>query len=204
MITDPFHPEEALIQEKESTRRRLLAVVCAVGVTALLLAGYGYMRRHHAQQVLANAPVQAVGDSGPKGPPLAHIVIDEPSLEKGITTIGGVVKNISGRELTGLSIALELYRRKDGVAEQKSIPVNPATLQPEQEGAYSLDLSASSYASIKLVGLKADPESELIVFSSSGGKKRSPERLEPRTVVVKRPGRSGEFLNTPDNPTRVP
>jgi hypothetical protein len=44
----------------------------------------------------------------------------------------------------------------------------------------------------------------MIVYSSSQGKKRPPEHLQPQIVVVKRAGKPGEFLNTPDNPARVP
>jgi len=204
MINDPFHPEEAIAREKESTRRKLLGVVCAVAVTAALLVGYAVMRRLHAQQVQANQVVPAVPNDGPKGPPVAHILVDQPSLEKGMTTIGGVVKNTSQANLDGLAIALELHRRKDGKSEQKLIPIEPATLEPQQEGSYALKVSASDYGSITLVGLRADPDSKLIAFTTSPGKQRTPERLEPRTVIVKKPGRPGEFLNTPDNPTRVP
>ena len=204
MINDPFHPEEAVAREQESNKRKLLAAVCAVAVTAVLLAGYGYIRKYHAQRVIAsNTPPPAV-ETGPKGPPLAHIVIDEPSLSKGKTTIGGVVKNISKQELTGLSVVIELRKRKNGGLEESVLPVTPAQLQPEQEGSYSVTLSAQDVASIRLVGLKADPQSTLIAYSSSQGKKRTPERLEPRTVVVKRPGKPGEFINSPDNPGRVP
>ena len=204
MINDPFHPEEAIAREKESTRRKLLGVVCAVAVTAVLLVGYAVMRRLHAQQVQANQVVPATPDNGPKGPPVAHILVDQPSLEKGMTTIGGVVKNTSQADLNGLAISLELHRRKDGASEQKLVPIEPATLGPQEEGSYALKVSASDYGSITLVGLRADPDSKLIAFTTSPGKQRTPERLEPRTVIVKKPGRPGEFLNTPDNPTRVP
>jgi hypothetical protein len=204
MINDPFHPEEAVAREQESNKRKLLAAVCAVAVTALLLVGYGYIRKYHAQKVIANNTPPPVADAGPKGPPLAHVVIDEPSLSKGMTTIGGVVKNVSKQELTGLSVVLELRRRKDGGLEESVLPVTPAQLQPEQEGSYSVTLAAQNVASIRLVGLKADPQSALIAYSSSQGKKRTPERLEPRTVVVKRSGKPGEFINSPDNPGRVP
>ena len=204
MINDPFHQEEAVAREQESNKRKLLAVVCAVAVTALLLVGYGYIRRYHAQKVLAdNTPLHVV-ETGPKGPPLAHVVIDEPSLSKGMTTISGVVKNISKQELTNLSVVVELRRRKDARLEESVLPVTPAQLQPEQEGSYSVTMPAQNVASVRLVGLKADPQSALIAYSSSQGKKRTPERLEPRTVVVKRSGKPGEFLNSPDNPGRVP
>jgi hypothetical protein len=204
MINEPFHPQEAIAREKESSRRILLAIVCAVGLTAILLTGYAYFRRFHAQRVLANAVVPVPVSSGPKGPPLAHIQVDEPMLDKGITTIGGAVTNISDRQLTGLSIALELHRRKDGVVEQTLVPVEPAQLQPKQGGVYSIKLPAQNYGSIKLLGIKADPESTLIAYSTAPGKKRPPERLEQKTIVVKRTVKPGEFLNTPDNPTRVP
>jgi len=204
MINDPFHPEEGIAREHDSNRRKLLALVCAVGVTAILLVGYGYIRKYHAQRVIADNTPPPVVDAGPKGPPLAHVIIDEPSLSKGMTTIAGVVKNISKQELTGLSVVIELRRRKDGGLEESLLPVAPGQLQPDQEGSYSLKVPAQDFASIRLAGLKSDPGSDLIAYSSSQGKKRTPERLEPKTIVVKRAGKPGEFLNTPDNPGRVP
>lgn len=204
MINDPFHPEEAIARERESGKRKLLAVVCAVGISAILLVGYGYIRKYHAEKVLAsNAPPQVV-ETGPKGPPLAHVVVDEPTLDKGMTMIGGVVKNISKQELSNLSVVIELRRRKDSGIEESVLPVTPAQLQPDQEGSYSLKVSAQEFASIRLAGVKADPQSSLIAYNSSQGKKRTPERLEPKTIVVKRAGKPGEFINTPDNPARVP
>jgi hypothetical protein len=204
MINDPFHPEEAIAREKESTRRKLFGVVCAVGISALLLAGYAYLRKYHAQRVIENNTPPPVVETGPKGPALAHVVIDEPTIAKGITTIGGVVKNISRQELTGVQVVVELRRRKDAGLEETLIPVSPAQLQQDQEGVYSMKAPAQDYASIRLVGVKADPQSSLIAYSSAQGKKRPPERLEPRIIVVKRAGRPGEFLNSPDNPSRVP
>jgi hypothetical protein len=203
MINDPFHPEEALAREKETSRRMWLGVVCAVALSAILLVGYGYFRKRHAKQVLENSAVPVVDNGLPKGPPVAHVLIDEPSLQKGMTTLGGTVKNISQRELTGLSVALELIRRKDGAAEQKNIPLEPSNLQPHQEALYSLRISAQEYGSIRFVGVKADPQSTLIAATTAPGKKRPLERLEPRTVVGKKSGRPGEFINTPDNPGRI-
>ncbi len=204
MINDPFHQEEVIARERESSKRKLLAVVCAVAVTAILLTGYAYFRKYHAQEVIANNTPPPVVETGPKGPPLAHVVIDEPSLSKGMTTIGGVVKNISKQELTGVNVVIELRRRKDSGIEETLLPVTPTPLQPEQEGSYSLKVPAQDYASIRLAGVKADPQSTLIAYNSSQGKKRTPERLEPRTIIVKRAGKPGEFINSPDNPGRLP
>src|SRR5689334_23034768 len=154
MINDPFHPDEAIARERESNKRKLLAVVCAVALTAILLAGYGYIRKYHAAKVLAeNTPPPAVVDAGPKGPALAHVLLDEPSIAKGMTTIGGVVKNISKQDLSGVSVVIELRRRKDGGLEESVLPVTPSQLQPEQEGSYSVMLPAQTFASIRLAGV---------------------------------------------------
>jgi hypothetical protein len=204
MINNPFRQDEAIAEQRESNKRVLLAVVCAVAVTALLIAGYAYIRRSHAQRILAENTPPLVSDSGPKGPAQAHVVIDEPTLEKGFTVIGGVVKNISDRELSSVSVIVELKRRKDGGLEQEALPVVPAVLQPHQEGVYSMKAAAQDFGSIRLAGVKADPQSSPIVYTSAQGKKRAPERIEPRTVVVKRSGKPGEFINTPDNPGRLP
>ena len=204
MINDPLHTEEALARENESSKRKLLAVVCAVAVTAILLIGYGVIRKRYAERLLAENTPPRVADSGPKGPPLAHIVIDEPTLEKGMTTIGGVVRNISKQELRGLTVVIELRRRKDSGLEQTALAVTPTPLQPEQEGSYSLRVPVPEFASIRLAGLKADPQSALVAYTSAQGKKRTPERIEPRTIIVKRSGKPGEFINSPDNPGRIP
>jgi hypothetical protein len=74
MFNDPFHPEEAVTQQNESTKRKLLAVVCAVAITAILLVGYAYFRKYHAQQVLDATP--PVAEVPHKGPALAHVVMD--------------------------------------------------------------------------------------------------------------------------------
>ena len=203
MFNDPFHPEEAITQQHDSTRRKLLAVVCAVAVTAILLVGYGYIRKYHAQKILANATPPPV-ESIPKGPALAHVTVDEPTLERGMTTVSGVVKNISNQQLSNVSVTLEFRRRKDGKAEQQVLPVSPGQLQPQEEGAYAAKFPVNDFASVRLAGVQVDPQSSVIVYSSSQGKRRPSERLQPQVVVVKRSGKPGEFLNTPENPGRVP
>jgi len=203
MFNDPFHPEEALSQEKESNKRKLLAGVCAVAITAVLLAGYALVRRYHAMQVAANTPPTG-SEPIPKGPALAHVVVDEPTLERGMTTVGGVVKNVSDQQLAGLSVMLEFRRRKDGKIEQTVLPVSPGQLQPQEEGAYAARFSIYEFASVRLAGVHVGPQRTLIVYSSSQGKKRTPERLPSQTIVIKRAGKPGEFINTPENPVRVP
>lgn len=203
MFNDPFHPEEAIAQQHDSTKRKLLAVVCAVAITAILLVGYTYFRKYHAQRLLENT-TPPVAETPHKGPALAHVVIDEPTLEKDMTTVGGVVKNISKHPLSGVSVTLELKRRKDGKSEQTVLDVTPGELQPQQEGSYAAKVAIDDFASVRLVGVQADPQSTTIVYTASQGKKRPPERLQPQVILSKRSGKPGEFLNTPDNPGRVP
>jgi hypothetical protein len=149
MFNDPFHPEEAINQQHDSTRRKLLAVVCAVAVTAVLLVGYGYIRKYHAQKILANA-TPPPSEATPKGPALAHVTVDEPTLEKGMTIVSGVVKNVSNQQLTGVSVTLEFRRRKDGKPEQQVLPVSPGQLQPQEEGAYAAKFPVNDFASVRL------------------------------------------------------
>ena len=203
MINNPFHQDDAIEQQHDTNRRILLGIVCAVAVTALIVAGYAYVRRYHTQRIIAENQPPPVTDSGPKGPPVAHVVIDEPTLEKGFTVIGGAIKNISDRDISDVYVIIEMRRRKDSGLEEVALPVSPPQLQPQQEGAFSLRAAAQDYASIRLAGVKMEPQSTLVAFSSSQGKKRPPERFEPKVVVVKRSGKPGEFINTPDNPGRI-
>jgi hypothetical protein len=99
---------------------------------------------------------------------------------------------------------MELKRRKDGVIEKKSVPVDPGLLESQQEGRYSLEIRAQDYSYARLVALKVGPNSSPLPYTTAQGQKRPPERLEPKTVIVGKSGKSGEFLNSPDNPARVP
>lgn len=205
MITDSTHTE-LLIEEKGSAGRKLVAVTCALIVTAILLAGYTYLRKRNAEERLAAIAAQAPPPSDvPKGPAKAHILVDEALLKGGETIIGGTVRNISSEKLSGLTVALELRRRKDGSIEQTSAGIEPAELESGQEGRYMLKLAAQQYNSVRLVGLKGGPDAGPLAYTSAAGQKRPLEKTEPKVVVVPRSGsRGGEFLNSPDNPARVP
>lgn len=204
MFNDPFHPDEAITQQNDSTKRKLLAAVCAVAVTAILLVGYAYFRKFHAQRVLENA-TPPVAESQHKGPALAHVVVDEPTLEGTMTTVGGVVKNVSGQALSSVSVTLELRRRKDGKHEEQVLVVTPDQLQPQQEGSYAAKFSIEDFASVRLSGVQVDPQATEIVYTTAQGKKRQPERLQPQVIVGSRhTTKPGDFINTPDNPGRVP
>jgi hypothetical protein len=205
MLTDSTHTE-LLIEEKRSTGRKLVAVVCALAVTAIVFAGYTYLRKRSVQQRLAvTVPHAPTTSDAPKGPAKAHILVDEALLKGGQTTIGGTVKNISTEKLDRLTVVLELRRRKDGTLEQISTAVNPHDLEPDHEGRYSLKLPAQQYISARLVGLKSGADAAPLAYTTASGQKRPLERIEPKVVIVPRAGsRGGEFLNSPENPARVP
>lgn len=204
MLTDSTHTE--LHIEEKSTGRKAVAIVCALTVTAIFIAGYAYLRKRAAQQRHYATAAQASPASDlPKGPAKAHILVDEAILKGGQTIVGGAVRNISAEKLSELTVALELRRRKDGSLEQTSATVEPRELEPDQQGRYVLKLPSQQYISVRLVGLKSGSESALLAYSTALGQKRPPERIEPRVVTVQRSGsRGGGFLNSPDNPTRVP
>lgn len=206
MLTDSSHTE-LLIEEKQPASRKLIAIISAIAVTAIVIAGYTYLRRRHNQQVQAlAAQAQAQNDDPnvPKGPAKAHIWVDEALLKGGQTTIGGTVKNISNEKLSGIAVGLELRRRKDASLEQISAPIEPSALEPQQEGRYMLKLAAADYSSVRLINLRTG-DSSLIAYTTSPGQKRPPEKIEPKVVIVPRPpSKGGEFLNSPDNPARVP
>lgn len=195
------HQEELFVAPKGSSGTKLLAVLAAILITALVFLGYTLIRKRHAGSLVFR---QASSTDNIK-PPKALIIIDEALLQGGKTTIGGVVRNTSSEKLEGLTVELELKRRKDAVIESRSIPLAPAKLESQQEGRYLLELKAQDYSSARLVALKAGPNSLPLPYATAQGQKRPLERLEPKTVIVGRPsGKGGEFLNSPDNPARVP
>ena len=205
MISNSSRTDELFATSKSSSASKVLGVVSALAIAGLLLGGYAYLRRRHAaSNVKPPAPVAESKSATPKGPAKVHVLIDDPLLKSGETIIGGTVKNISNDNLTGLSVELELWRRKDGTADQKSITLDPSTLSPSQEGKYAVKFRAQEYASVRLIGVKEN-NSTLLAHSSGQGEKRPLEKTESKTVVVgKRSSSKDEFINTPDNPGRVP
>lgn len=204
MLTDQLHPE-LLHEEKAPIRLKMVAGLLALILTASVLVGYIYFRNRLAQQSTTPGGQGPQASTTVKGPPKAHILVDEPLLKGGQTIIGGSVKNISGEALSGLAVELELKHRNDATTERMKVSLTPAQLAPDQEGRYALKLPAKDFSSVRLIGLISGPDSALLSYTTGQGQKRPLERLEPKVVVVPRPssGRDG-FLNSPDSPARVP
>jgi hypothetical protein len=198
-------PQDELFGEpKRSATPMVLAGIAALLITALLFAGYTLLRKRHAEDS-GLASVSNPKQSETRKPPVALVIVDEALLKGGKTTIGGAVKNTSAERLEGLSVELELKRRKDAMTETQLVPLVPALLEPQQEGRYSLQLKAQDYSSARLVGLKSGPTLAALSYTTAPGQKRPPERLETKTIIVGKPAsKGGEFLNSPDKPARVP
>ena len=199
MITEDH--EEVFVEATESSGLKIAAAVAALLITALVFVGYAYLRKRQAQSA---APAQQLA-AQPKPSPQALIMVDEALLQGTNTVLGGTVRNISNQRLTAISVELELKRRSGGGVEKKQVALNPTELGPSEEGQYSLQLKAQDYISARVVGLYSGSQAP-IPFTLAQGDKRPPERLESKTIKIDKPapGKRSEFLNSPDNPARVP
>jgi hypothetical protein len=186
-------------EASRSVSLKLIAAIAALVVTAVVLTGYMLLRRKHAQNTAQLAPAVEAHK-----PPKALVMVDEALLKGGNTILGGTVKNTSVEKLDGLGVELELKRRNDGSTETQLVALQPMQLEPQQEGRYSVQLRAQDYSYARLVGLKSG--SNIVPYSTAPGQKRPLERLDTKTITIGKPsgGKPGEFLNSPDNPARVP
>lgn len=194
--------EELLLEPKTSTGLKLIAAIAAIAVAALLLGGYFILRQRHAETIASSIPV-----AEPRPEPKALILVDDATIGGGKSTLAGTIKNTSNGTLSNLQVELELKSRKGAGAEKRLVPVEPADLQPNHEGRYSIQISVQDYASARLIGLKSGADLAVVPYTTGQGQKRQPQRLESKTITVdKRPpgAKRDEFLNSPDNPARVP
>ncbi len=203
-MADSLH-KELFLEPKSTFGLKLTAAIAAFVVTLGIVVGFAALRQRHAEKSAALAAIAEKEAVPPKLTPKALVLVDEALLQGSKTVVGGTVKNTSTETLQRVMVVLELKSRKDASTQKRLIPLTPAELGPGQEGRYSLELKASDYGSARLIGLAAGSEDSPIVYTSAAGRKRPLERLESKTIIVDRPSsKRDEFLNSPDNPTRVP
>jgi hypothetical protein len=144
----------------------------------------------------------------PKPEPQAHIFVDEAMLAKPYAIIGGTIQNVGNERLEKLSVEIELRRRADSGVETREIKVEPADLEPGQQGRFSLKVLSEEWSGSRVIGLKGGARAEEVAFRSMPGAKRPPEKIKDNVIIVKTPSkkRSGgdDFINTPDTPYSVP
>lgn len=203
---EPIHLDT---EAKRSPLILVVALICALAITAALFTGYIYLRRRHAENESARQQAQAPPATTPTGPPLLQIYEDDAMLKGGKATISGTVVNISTETLKDIAVELELRRRSNAATEIRSVPLTPAELAPEGQGRYVLTVLTRDFSTTRLLRVKSSTRSTDIPFKTAQGAQRPPEPPPQtnRTIVVPRPTpRKGEeeFINTPDKPARVP
>src|SRR5262249_10433344 len=132
--------------------------------------------------------------------------VDEPTIDGKTSLLGGTLHNISNDTLHKLAVELELTRRVGGGIEKKLITPEQADLPPDAQARYSLEVQVQDYLSSRLVRIVAGDTPDVVPFKARQGVARAPmEAPASKTVIVNRPKPSGEeFINTPNNPARVP
>jgi hypothetical protein len=208
-INDPAN-EPHLFEGGETAPSKWIkfgAIACALAVAVALLVGYRALRARQFERVRA-AQQAATPAAKLSAPPEAQIFEDEARLKGADAIITGTIRNISDKILEELSFEMELKRRTAKDTERRQINVEPASLDPGAEGRYSLSLRSAEWSGARVFSLNSARRQETIAFKSAVGARRPPERLpqgNPKIVVVPRPRPKGEeFINTPDNPTRIP
>jgi hypothetical protein len=151
-------------------------------------------------------PVQTPAQFVPA--PEANIFVDDAMLAKPYAVIGGTVQNVGNERLEKLSVAIELRRRTDGSVERREVAVEPGELEPGKQGRYKLKVLSDEWSGSRVVSLRSGVRTEEIAFKTMPGAKRPPEKLDGKVVIVKTPApkksNGGDFINTPDNPFKVP
>lgn len=194
------------VEKGRSTKTIVLAVVCALALTAGLFAAYMILRKRHAEQ--AHAQEQLLNPPPtPTASPEIQAFVDDAMIRGHQTLLGGTLQNISNKKIADLSVEISLKRRKDGTAEVRTLTVEPKDLEPNQQGRYSLTVLAQDYSGARLLHVKSSSANGEIAFRTAPGAQRPPERLPQSQTIVQRPSpraKGDEFINTPDNPAKVP
>jgi hypothetical protein len=185
---------------------KIVSILTGLAVTAALLIGFLVWRKRHEERVGVEPQAQSL-PARPALPIKVQVYMDEPVRKGPQAMIGGTVHNISTEALSNLSLDVELTRRKDAGTEVRSLEVEPKDLAPDQKGRYTLTLTGD-YRSIKLLNIKSGTASNEIGFKTAPGAARPVERApEGKTIIVNRPStpkQGEEFINTPDNPSKIP
>jgi hypothetical protein len=207
-ISDSFAESEGPEEKRgRSSLVKIISILTALAITAALLIGFLIWRQRHEARVGVESQAKVNPARPPALPLKAQVYLDEPVRKGPQAIISGTVHNISSETLSNLSVEVELTRRTEANSEVRSVEVTPKELAPDQKGRYTLTLTGD-YRSVKLLHIKTGAESGEIGFKTAPGAARPVERApEPKTIIVGRPvgpKQGEEFINTPDNPAKIP
>ena len=201
-LSQLFDDSVPMEEERRHGRRLVVGILCALVLTGGLFGGYMFLRKRHEQRVAAAAEAARTKALKPR----VEVFVDEPTLDGKKTLLGGTVHNISNEALRNLAVELELRRRVGGSLDTKVIAPVPTELAPDATARYSLELQVSDYVTSRLVRIVAGDNRAEVPFKARPGVPRPPlPAPSGKTVIVNRPAPRGEqFINTPNNPGRVP
>jgi hypothetical protein len=207
-ISDNFTETDSPESKGGRSSIKIVSILLALAITATLLIGFLLWRKRHEERV-GVAPQAQAKPARAALPAKVQVYMDEAVRKGSQALIGGTIQNISGENLSNLVIEVELTHRKDAGTEVRSLDVEPKDLAPDQKGRYGLTLTGD-YRSIKLLRIKSGAGSDEIGFKTAPGAPRPVERAPEttKTIIVNRPSspKQGdeEFINTPDNPAKIP
>ena len=197
--TQPIPIDE---EEKRHTKRFLIGLLCAVLVTGLLLGGYMFLRKRHERQVAAAAEAEVK-----KKAPKVEVLVDDAIVNGKTTTLGGTIHNISTDNLQNIAVELQLRRRVGAGVDTRVVVPEQADLAPDARTRYSLGVTTQDYISATFLRVIGGADRAAIPFKALPGTPRPPmEAPASKTIVVDktRPTRGDKYINTPNNPGRVP
>jgi|SRR6476659_1142725 len=189
-------------EEKRRTQRLLIGLLCAVLLTGAVLGGYMWLRKRHERQVAAAAEAE-VKRKAPK----VEVFVDDALVNGKTTTLGGTVHNISNETLQNIAVELQLRRRVGSGMDTKVIAPDTSDLAPNAQAHYTIQVATDDYISATFLRVVGGADRAAVPFKALPGNPRPP--MDPpssKTIVVDKPrtGKGDEFINTPNNPGRVP
>jgi hypothetical protein len=197
--TQPIPIDE---EEKRRSKRFLVGILCAFILTGALFGGWFILRKRHERQVAAAAELEVK-----KNAARVLVSVDDPVVNGKTTTLSGTVQNISSEPLTNLAVELQLRRRVGGGVDLRAVVLESPDLAPNATSPYSLQVQTQDYITSTFLRVLGGNDRTAIAAKAQRGTPRPPMDPPPsKTVVVDKPRSNSrdEFINTPNNPGRVP
>lgn len=203
--TEPLPIEE---EERRHTRRLIVGMLCALLLTGSVCGGYLYLRKRHERQVAATVAAEQIEkDKGKKEKAKVEVAVDEARTEGKKSILGGTIHNISSETLHNIAVELQLRRRIGGATEARIVIPESSELAPDATTHYRVELPAQDYGTATFSRVVTSDTHLAIAYRAMPGAARPPLPPVPagKVVVVPRPApKEGEFLNTEQNPSKVP
>jgi len=198
--TEPIPIEE---EEKRHSKRLLIGLLCALLLTGTVLGGFLYLVKRHERQVAAAVELEKQKKATPK----VEVFVDEATVNGKTTVLGGTIHNISNEPLHNVAVELQLRRRAGGGVETRVVSPDTTELPADGKARYTIELPVQNYVSATFSRVIAGNDHAEVAFRALPGAARPPmESPAAKTIIVGRPAPRGgeEFINTPNNPGKVP